>query len=131
MLTAPNADSIIGVVREESVEAAESVAEAYARNGIRILEVTLTTPDAFDLISRFAQTYAALNVVIAAGTVRNDNDAAQARRAGAQIIVSPHTDLRVIETGSDASSTDGTQLFGALMAASLGEDVLCRGGHVA
>ncbi|HEX7681646.1 MAG TPA: bifunctional 4-hydroxy-2-oxoglutarate aldolase/2-dehydro-3-deoxy-phosphogluconate aldolase [Thermoanaerobaculia bacterium] len=94
-------EQIIGVVREESVEAAESVAEAYARNGIRILEVTLTTPDAFDLISRFAQTYAALDVVIAAGTVRNGNDAAQARRAGAQIIVSPHTDVRVIEYATE------------------------------
>jgi 2-dehydro-3-deoxyphosphogluconate aldolase/(4S)-4-hydroxy-2-oxoglutarate aldolase len=94
-------EQIIGVVREESVEAAESVAEAYARNGIRILEVTLTTPEAFDLISRFAQTYAALDVVIAAGTVRNGNDAAQAHRAGAQIIVSPHTDLRVIEYAAE------------------------------
>jgi 2-dehydro-3-deoxyphosphogluconate aldolase/(4S)-4-hydroxy-2-oxoglutarate aldolase len=94
-------EQIIGVVREESVEAAESVAEAYARNGIRILEVTLTTPQAFDLISRFAQKYAPLDVVIAAGTVRNSNDAAQARRAGAQVIVSPHTDVRVIEYANE------------------------------
>jgi 2-dehydro-3-deoxyphosphogluconate aldolase/(4S)-4-hydroxy-2-oxoglutarate aldolase len=94
-------EQIIGVVREESVEAAESVAEAYARNGIRILEVTLTTPEAFDLISRFAQMYAPLDVVIAAGTVRNSNDAAQARRAGAQVIVSPHTDVRVIEYANE------------------------------
>jgi 2-dehydro-3-deoxyphosphogluconate aldolase / (4S)-4-hydroxy-2-oxoglutarate aldolase len=94
-------EQIIGVVREESVEAAESVAEAYARNGIRIIEVTLTTPEAFDLISRFAQKYAPLDVVIAAGTVRNSNDAAQARRAGAQLIVSPHTDVRVIEYANE------------------------------
>jgi 2-dehydro-3-deoxyphosphogluconate aldolase/(4S)-4-hydroxy-2-oxoglutarate aldolase len=94
-------EQIVGVVREESVEAAESVAEAYARNGIRIIEVTLTTPQAFDLISRFAQTYAPLDVVIAAGTVRNANDAAQARMAGAQIIVSPHTDASVIEYANE------------------------------
>lgn len=94
-------EQIVGVVREESVEAAESVAEAYARNGIRILEVTLTTPGAFDLISRFAQKYAPLDVVIAAGTVRNANDAALARRAGAQVIVSPHTDVRVIEYANE------------------------------
>lgn len=94
-------EQIIGVVREESVEAAESVAEAYARNGIRIIEVTLTTPQAFELISRFAQTYAPLDVVIAAGTVRNTNDAAQARRAGAQLIVSPHTDVTVIEYANE------------------------------
>jgi 2-dehydro-3-deoxyphosphogluconate aldolase/(4S)-4-hydroxy-2-oxoglutarate aldolase len=94
-------EQIIGVVREESLEAAESVAEAYARNGIRIIEVTLTTPQAFELISRFAQTYAPLDVVIAAGTVRNTNDAAQARRAGAQLIVSPHTDVTVIEYANE------------------------------
>ena len=94
-------EQIIGVVREESVDAAESVAEAFARNGIRILEVTLTTPEAFDLITRFAQKYAPLDVVIAAGTVRNGNDAAQARRAGAQIIVSPHTDVSVIEYANE------------------------------
>jgi 2-dehydro-3-deoxyphosphogluconate aldolase/(4S)-4-hydroxy-2-oxoglutarate aldolase len=94
-------EQIIGVVREESVEAAESVAEAYARNGIRIIEVTLTTPQAFELISRFAQTYAPFDVVIAAGTVRNSNDAAQARRAGAQLIVSPHTDVTVIEYANE------------------------------
>jgi 2-dehydro-3-deoxyphosphogluconate aldolase / (4S)-4-hydroxy-2-oxoglutarate aldolase len=94
-------EQIIGVVREESVEAAESVAEAYARNGIRILEVTLTTPKAFDLISRFAQKYAPLDVVIAAGTVRSSNDAAQAQRAGARVIVSPHTDVRVIEYANE------------------------------
>jgi len=94
-------EQIIGVVREDSVDAAESVAEAFARNGIRILEVTLTTPEAFDLIAKFAQKYAPLDVVIAAGTVRNANDAAQARRAGAQIIVSPHTDVHVIEYANE------------------------------
>lgn len=94
-------EQIIGVVREESVEVAESVAEAYASNGIRILEVTLTTPDAFNLITMFAQKYAPLDVVIAAGTVRNSNDAAAARRAGAQIIVSPHTDVHVIEYANE------------------------------
>jgi 2-dehydro-3-deoxyphosphogluconate aldolase/(4S)-4-hydroxy-2-oxoglutarate aldolase len=94
-------EQIIGVVREESVEIAESVAEAYASNGIRILEVTLTTPDALNLITRFAEKYAPLDVVIAAGTVRNTNDAAAARRAGAKIIVSPHTDVHVIEYANE------------------------------
>src|SRR5882672_5709183 len=94
-------EQIIGVVREESVEAAESVADAYASNGIRILEVTLTTPEAFNLITRFPQKYAPLDVVNAAGTVRNSNDAAAARRAGAQIIVSPHTDVHVIEYANE------------------------------
>jgi 2-dehydro-3-deoxyphosphogluconate aldolase / (4S)-4-hydroxy-2-oxoglutarate aldolase len=90
-------EQIVGVVREDSVEAAHAVADAFARNGIRILEITLTTPDAFELISTISQKYANKDVIVAAGTVRSSNDAAQARRAGAQIIVSPHTDVRVIE----------------------------------
>jgi 2-dehydro-3-deoxyphosphogluconate aldolase/(4S)-4-hydroxy-2-oxoglutarate aldolase len=90
-------EQIVGVVREDSSEAGRAVAEAYARNGIRIIEITLTTPDAIDLIAKCAQTWASQDIIIAAGTVRSSNDAATARRAGAQIIVSPHTDLRVVE----------------------------------
>jgi len=94
-------EQIIGVVREESVEAAEAVADAYATNGIRVVEITLTTPDAFELIAKLAQRYNELGVTIAAGTVRSPNDAASARRAGAQIIVSPHTDVRVIDYATE------------------------------
>lgn len=90
-------EQIVGVVREDSAEAALAVADAFARNGVRIIEITLTTPDAFELIATVGQKYAVRDVVIAAGTVRSSNDAAQARRAGAQAIVSPHTDVRVIE----------------------------------
>jgi 2-dehydro-3-deoxyphosphogluconate aldolase/(4S)-4-hydroxy-2-oxoglutarate aldolase len=90
-------EQIVGVVREDSAPAARSVADAYARNGIGIVEITLTTPDAFDIISSVVQKYSGSDVVVAAGTVRSSNDAALARRAGAQAIVSPHTDVRVIE----------------------------------
>ncbi|HEX2061714.1 MAG TPA: bifunctional 4-hydroxy-2-oxoglutarate aldolase/2-dehydro-3-deoxy-phosphogluconate aldolase [Thermoanaerobaculia bacterium] len=89
-------EQIIGVVREDNAEVAEAVAEAYARNGMRIIEITLTTPDAVELIASMVKRHGA-NIAIAAGTVRSTNDAAMARRAGASIIVSPHTDPRVIE----------------------------------
>lgn len=89
-------EQIIGVVREDTAEAAEAVAEAYARNGLRIVEVTMTTPDALELISSLHKRYGK-TVTLAAGTVRSTNDAALARRAGATVIVSPHTDAQVIE----------------------------------
>lgn len=88
-------EQIVGVVREDSLEAAAAVAEAYARNGIRIVEITMTTPEAIDIIASLAERHD--DLVIAAGTVRSTNDAALARRAGAQVIVSPHTDPQVIE----------------------------------
>jgi 2-dehydro-3-deoxyphosphogluconate aldolase/(4S)-4-hydroxy-2-oxoglutarate aldolase len=93
-------EQIIGVVREDSAEAGEAVAEAYARNGIQILEITMTTPDAIDLIASLVKRYSP-QIAIAAGTVRSPNDAALARRAGAQVIVSPHTDTRVIEYATE------------------------------
>lgn len=88
---------IVGVVREDSATDAWEVARVYAENGIKTLEITLTTPDAFKLIARAVEQFAPRGVTIAAGTVRSGNAAAEARRAGAQILVSPHTDLRVIE----------------------------------
>ena len=95
------AEQIIGVVREDTLEAATAVADAYARNGIFIIEITMTTPDAIDLIALLAEKYASQNAVIAAGTIRSTNDAALARRAGARIMVSPHTDVRVIEYANE------------------------------
>jgi 2-dehydro-3-deoxyphosphogluconate aldolase/(4S)-4-hydroxy-2-oxoglutarate aldolase len=92
--------AIVGVVRENSAEAAAAVADAYARNGIRIVEITLTTPDALALIASVAARFAG-EVTVAAGTVRSSNDAAAARRAGAELIVSPHTDVRVIEYANE------------------------------
>ena len=93
-------EQIVGVVREDSAETAEAVAEAYARNGIRIIEVTMTTPDAVELLGALDKRYGK-SIALAAGTVRSTNDAALARRAGATIIVSPHTDAQVIEYANE------------------------------
>ena len=92
--------AIVGVVRENSSEAAAAVADAYATNGIHIVEITMTTPGALELISNLAARYTG-DVTIAAGTVRSSNDAAAARRAGAEVIVSPHTNVRVIEYANE------------------------------
>ncbi len=97
LLAKISSQQIVGVIREDSAQNAAAVADAYAQNGIRIIEVTLTTPDAFDLITNITRRYAGDDITIAAGTVRSSNDAAMARRAGAEIIVSPHTDVRLIE----------------------------------
>lgn len=94
-------EQIIGVVREDRVEDAKNVADAFVNNGINILEITFTTPDAVDLMAALSQKYQARGVVVAAGTVRSANDAAAARRAGAQLIVSPHTDIRIIDYAAE------------------------------
>lgn len=88
---------IIGVVREDSAEDALAIARTIAANGIEAVEITLTTPDAFSIISTLVAEFAGTDVIVAAGTVRGHNDAASATRAGAQILVSPHSDPRVME----------------------------------
>lgn len=90
-------DVIVGVVREDDAGDAWEIARSYAENGIRSIEMTLTTPDALKLITRLVEQYGTRGVTVAAGTIRSGDAAADARRAGAQILVSPHTDLRVIE----------------------------------
>lgn len=100
LLTRVYTEQIIGVVREDTAEAAEAVAHAYALNGIRVLEITMTTPGAVELMASLDKRYGA-QLDIAAGTVRSTNEAAQARRAGAKVIVSPHTDLHVIEYANE------------------------------
>ncbi len=72
------------------------MARTFVENGLGIIEITFTTPDATTLLARLASTYGR-RIVIAAGTIRSGNDAAEARRAGAEVLVSPHTDLRVLE----------------------------------
>lgn len=94
-------ESIVGVVREESSSAAWNCALAYFDHGLRFIEITLTTPDALSLIERLAAHTAGSGIVIAAGTVRSGNDAADARRAGAAMLVSPHTNLRMIEYANE------------------------------
>ncbi|HJW95860.1 MAG TPA: hypothetical protein VJ901_19790, partial [Thermoanaerobaculia bacterium] len=76
-------EQIIGVVREDDALLAEHVAVAYAHHGIHVVEVTLTTPDAFELMARLNKRFGD-QIILAAGTVRSSNDAATARRAGAQ-----------------------------------------------
>ncbi|HYC61050.1 MAG TPA: bifunctional 4-hydroxy-2-oxoglutarate aldolase/2-dehydro-3-deoxy-phosphogluconate aldolase [Thermoanaerobaculia bacterium] len=100
LLDRVHTEQIIGVVREDDAEAAQAVAEAYALNGIRIIEITMTTPDAIELMVALDKKYGP-QIDIAAGTVRSTNDAALARRAGAKIIVSPHTDAHVIEYANE------------------------------
>jgi 2-dehydro-3-deoxyphosphogluconate aldolase / (4S)-4-hydroxy-2-oxoglutarate aldolase len=100
LLTRVYTEQIIGVVREDTADAAEAVAHAYALNGIRIVEITMTTPGAVELMAALDKRYGA-QLDIAAGTVRSTNEAAQARRAGAKMIVSPHTDPHVIEYANE------------------------------
>lgn len=88
---------IVVVVREDSASDAWELTRCAAENEITTIEITMTTPDAISLIERARERFGDRGVVVAAGTVRSNDEAAAARRAGAEILVSPHTDLRIID----------------------------------
>lgn len=96
ILSSIREQGIIGVVRFERAELAAGTAEAYAQHGIRNIEITMTTPGALDLIADLAHRLGSEGVVIAAGSVRGDEEARLAHEAGAEVLVSPHTDPAVI-----------------------------------
>jgi 2-dehydro-3-deoxyphosphogluconate aldolase / (4S)-4-hydroxy-2-oxoglutarate aldolase len=92
---------IVVVVREDSAADAWELVRCAAENEATTIEITMTTPDAVHLIERARERFGARGVVIAAGTVRSTDEAASARKAGAEILVSPHTDLRIVDYATE------------------------------
>ncbi len=78
---------VIPVIVLHEVAHAVPMARALLAGGIRMLELTLRTPQALACIEAIAK--AVPEAVVGAGTVRSAQDAADAARAGAQFAVSP------------------------------------------
>jgi 2-dehydro-3-deoxyphosphogluconate aldolase / (4S)-4-hydroxy-2-oxoglutarate aldolase len=100
---------IIPAVRAASNEDASFAAEAVASGGIPIVEITLTTPGAIDLISHLAKFHS--NVLVGAGTILDSETAKRCLDAGAQFLTDPCLDLKLIEL---ALRQDVVVLAGAL-----------------
>ncbi|KAB7647573.1 bifunctional 4-hydroxy-2-oxoglutarate aldolase/2-dehydro-3-deoxy-phosphogluconate aldolase [Polymorphobacter fuscus] len=82
MHTAP----VIPVLVVDDAAHAGPLAEALVAGGLPLLEVTLRTPAALEVIAEMARVPGA---IVGAGTVLNAGDLKAARAAGAQFIVSP------------------------------------------
>lgn len=78
---------VIPVIVLHDVAHAVPMARALVAGGIRMLEVTLRTPQALACMEAIAKEVP--GAVVGAGTVRSAADAAAAARAGAQFAVSP------------------------------------------
>ena len=78
---------VIPVIVLNDVAHAVPVARALVEGGIRMLEVTLRTPQALACIEAIAK--AVPEAVVGAGTLRSKADAQAAANAGARFAVSP------------------------------------------
>jgi 2-dehydro-3-deoxyphosphogluconate aldolase/(4S)-4-hydroxy-2-oxoglutarate aldolase len=78
---------IVPVVRTASPQEAKFAAEAVWQGGIPIVEITMTIPQALDVISELVKTMPKL--LVGAGTVVNQDLALQCFDVGAQFLVTP------------------------------------------
>ncbi len=87
---------IVAVIRAQSSEQLLHVVDALLRGGVKAIEVTMTTPNALDVIQTVAEKYKQ-DCVIGAGTVLDAETARATILAGAEYIVSPTLNLDVIK----------------------------------
>ena len=122
-------DRLVAVIRTATPEQAETAARAMARAGVRLVEITLTVPDAFELIATLATDpeMTRLGAVIGAGTVLSGAQAEDALLAGARFLVSPALIPEMIEAARvrDAMTMPGTMTPTEMVkAAELGADFI-------
>jgi 2-dehydro-3-deoxyphosphogluconate aldolase / (4S)-4-hydroxy-2-oxoglutarate aldolase len=87
---------LVPIVRVANEELAVRAAEAIAQGGIGIAEVTMTVPGALRVMEGVAARYGD-KVLLGAGTVLDTETCRAAILAGAEFIVTPVLDVRVIE----------------------------------
>jgi len=88
---------LVAVVRAESAEQAEKIAEALAAGGVAAIEITFTVPGAADVIKALATKYKSGEIIIGAGTVLDSETARTAILVGAQYIVSPCLNVEMVK----------------------------------
>ena len=87
---------VVPVVRAESKEEALKIVQAILAGGVNILEITMTVPGAIQVMERLADEFGD-KVLLGAGTVLDAETGRAAILAGAEFVVSPSTDLSLIQ----------------------------------
>lgn len=87
---------LVPIVRAPSPEDAMRAAEAIVAGGIGIAEITMTVPGALKVMEAVADRYGD-KVLLGAGTILDTETCRAVMLAGAEFIVTPALDVRVIE----------------------------------
>jgi 2-dehydro-3-deoxyphosphogluconate aldolase/(4S)-4-hydroxy-2-oxoglutarate aldolase len=99
MSEALTATRVVAILRAANAERAEDVVAVLLENGIRSLELTLTTKGALDVMERLASTVPDATD-LGMGTVLTAADVDRAVDAGARFVVSPAVVPEVIEAAA-------------------------------
>ena len=87
-------NKIVAIIRGAGPADVLRIAEALQRGGVDILEVTLNSPNALQVIHELANKME--NMLIGAGTVLSAADAEASIAAGASFIISPNVNVETI-----------------------------------
>lgn len=101
---------VIPVIRAASADEASAVIDAVAEGGIDVFEVTMTVPNAIELIKNISRKFGD-SALVGAGTVMHPETAERCIDAGAQFVISPALNL---ETINACSRRDVAVMPGAL-----------------
>jgi 2-dehydro-3-deoxyphosphogalactonate aldolase len=87
---------LVAIIRGVTPDEAEAIGEALYEGGIRVIEVPLNSPDPLESIRRLAARLGE-RALIGAGTVLRPEQVGEVAAAGGRLIVSPDTNVEVIE----------------------------------
>lgn len=86
---------LISILRGITPAEVEDVCDVLYESGIRLLEITLNTPDALKCID-IAVRHTEGRMMIGAGTVLTPEETVQVHAHGGKFVISPNTDVSVI-----------------------------------
>ena len=85
----------MAIIRLQHTEGVYKLVEALIKGGVNLVEVSLNTPHACAIIRGLASAFGD-SILLGAGTVTDEAEAASVLDAGARYIVTPVTDIRII-----------------------------------
>jgi 2-dehydro-3-deoxyphosphogluconate aldolase / (4S)-4-hydroxy-2-oxoglutarate aldolase len=99
---------IVAIIRGADPQDVKKIVTALSDGGVKILEVTLNSPDALNVIAELSKQYGD-KLLIGAGTVLEASEAKSAISAGAKFIISPsyHPDVIAATKESGCISIPG------------------------
>ena len=87
---------VIAIMRAKTSDQLLKAADAIKAGGVNAIEVTMTTPNALEVISKAVERYGS-NVMFGVGSVLDPESARVAILAGAQFVVCPTLDVKTIK----------------------------------
>lgn len=92
---------IVAILRGIQADDVLKIAGALCDGGVKIIEVTLNSPNALLVIEQLNSAYGN-QLLVGAGTVLDVSDAKAAIAAGAKFLISPNVDIAVIKAAKNA-----------------------------